>query len=513
MRKISDLSSLRMRSSHNLFSTKVFRVSLALLVFDDACCVMPLVIRADYSQDYLLPPSLEDWVPADHPARFIRDLVGSLDLPSLGFADRESEEGHPSYAADLLLRVWLYGYMQRIRSSRRLEQACRDQMPLVWLTGNHTPDHNTLWRFFQQHRPALKQLFKQVVRVAFDAGLIGMALHAVDGTKVKARSSNRTGWHEQSLKHLLSRLDASIEAAVKDIESSEHVEDASYRMPAELVDAQHRRALIASTLAALAEQERAHYHPLEPEARMQQAGSERTFGYNAQAVVDDAHGLIVGATVVPDENDEHCLVPMLEEVQATVGSTATDTVADKGYATSQAFGELAEKGFEATVPVPKTFGGEVEGPYAASQFSYEATHDIMVCPQGQQLPFHQLRKRRSGLPVRVYRCRCAATCPVRWECSPSKDGRVVSINPHQRAIEKQRARYQDPTHHASYQRRKELIERVFAQIKEHEGFRRWTMRGLEKVQAQWSLLMTTYNLRVLFQLWKARTFVLPASTS
>src|ERR1017187_4040397 len=176
---------------------------------------MSLEIRADYSEQLLFPMALEDYVPADHLARFIRDLVDCLDLPGLGFQERESLEGRPSYSSDLLLKVWLYGYVLRIRSSRRLEQACRDHLGLVWLTGRHAPDHNTLWRFFAHHRPVLKSLFKQVVQVAAEAGMVGMVLHAVDGTKLKARSSNRTGWHAGSLQRALAKLDASIDAGMR----------------------------------------------------------------------------------------------------------------------------------------------------------------------------------------------------------------------------------------------------------------------------------------------------------
>jgi len=156
-------------------------------------------IRADVSRTYVRPPSLEDWVEEDHPARFIRDFVFSLDLLELGFREVEATTGRPGDAVDLLLRVWWYGYVHRIRSTRELARACREHSSLLWLTGRPAPDHNPRWRFWRNNREPLRGLFGQVVGVAYSSGLVGLAVPAVDGTKVRACSSRRSAWHRKDL--------------------------------------------------------------------------------------------------------------------------------------------------------------------------------------------------------------------------------------------------------------------------------------------------------------------------
>ena len=154
-------------------------------------------IQPDYETQYLFPRSLEEWIGAEHPARFVREFVDALDVEKLGLTEeqqarREDPNGRPHYAITLLVKVWLYAYMNGIRSSRALERACRDVLPLVWLAGTHVPDHNTLWRFWKRYHETVRQLFLQSVRVAMQENLVGMVLQAVDGTKIKSSASKRS---------------------------------------------------------------------------------------------------------------------------------------------------------------------------------------------------------------------------------------------------------------------------------------------------------------------------------
>ena len=148
-------------------------------------------IKADYSKTYLLPPSLEDWVPANHPVRFIREFVENLDLKELGFKVESNAEGRPFYSSDIMLKIWLYGYFNKVRSSRELEKQSKENMGLLWLIGMESPDHNTIWRFWKKNKKVLRKIFKESVTTADKLDLVGMVLNAIDGTKIKEYSSNR----------------------------------------------------------------------------------------------------------------------------------------------------------------------------------------------------------------------------------------------------------------------------------------------------------------------------------
>ena len=167
-------------------------------------------IAPDYGQQFLFPPALEDWVPQDHPARFLREFVEQLNLAELGFAMPVTTDGRPPYHPSLLLKIWLYGYFHRIRSTRKLEAACRDHLPLLWLCGLLAPDHNSLWRFWRDNKEALRAVFKQTVQLAVKTGAVGFALQALDGTKIQAACSGPKGWSKEYMEKLLAQLDAEI---------------------------------------------------------------------------------------------------------------------------------------------------------------------------------------------------------------------------------------------------------------------------------------------------------------
>ena len=233
-------------------------------------------------------------MPCNHPVRFLREFVEQLDLPALGFAMPVAVDGRPPYHPSLLLKIWLYGYFHRIRSTRKLEAACYEQLSLLWLTGFLQPDHNSLWRFWRDHKKALRAIFKQTVQLAVRTGAVGLALQALDGTKIQAACSGPQGWSKDYMEKLLAQLDAALDdIELKIVEANAELEAPGYRLPAGLAERQSLRGKIRQGLAQLQADGRSHYHPVEPEARRMKVGDTNRYAYNAQAVADGKEGVIV----------------------------------------------------------------------------------------------------------------------------------------------------------------------------------------------------------------------------
>jgi transposase len=460
-------------------------------------------IAPDYGQQFLLPPALEDWVPKDHPVRFIREFVDQQDLAKLGFAMPIALEGRPPYAPGLLLKIWLYGYHQRLRSTRKLEAACRDQLPLIWLTAMIVPDHNSLWRFWRDNKKALRQLFKQSVRLALKAGLVGLVLQAVDGTKIQAAASSRSGWTREQMQKLLRALDGEIAEAEKQLEQEGAVpEGTGYGLPPQLQERQALREAVKAGLEQLEQDGRSHYHPNEPEARRMKCEGTRPFAYNAQAVVDQSHGVVVAAEVTIEEQDSAQLVGMVEQAQQNTGvQRLVLTVADGSYGSGAQIAEAAERQLDVLVQ-PQEGGSHKEKGYSARDFKYDSMSGTVTCPQKRQLEAGREIKQK-GQWVKRYCCR-AKDCPVAQQCQDPRGRRVIEIWRHTAAVQAMRERLAQAQAQQQLCRRGEIIERHFGQIKQHEGFRRWTVGGADNVRTQWALLNLIGNLRVLYTHWSGR---------
>ena len=390
-------------------------------------------------QAWLLPPSLDELLPEDHPARFVAAFVDGLSTVTLAELeiDKEGEPlGAPAYHPCALLGVWLYGFMTGVRSSRRLEAACHDQIPLLWLTGCQRPDHNTLWRFYRSHRAAMRRLLKETVTIAMKVGYVDLALQAVDGTKVAANASGARTYDAAGLARLMERTEAAIAALEAQNETNDDAPPPA--MPAELRRAQSLKERVQAAQEQLASQKKkqTRVNLTDGDAQLMKGRHGIMPAYNAQAMVSPVgtepakrRGVLITAVdVVDDPTDYAQLAPMLEEAEEMTGVRAGTVLADAGYHA----GANLEAGHERgqTLVIPERPRGGERGTYFKDQFVYDEATDSYRCPEGQMLSFRSMGRAHGKTPIRLYRAPrgvCRA-CPAFGLCTKDKhSGRALWI--------------------------------------------------------------------------------------
>jgi hypothetical protein len=379
---------------------------------------------------------------------------------------------------------------------------------MLWLTGLNAIDHTTLWRFWDKNKGCMKPLFRQTVRVAAGMGLVSMIFHAIDGTKLRPASSSRAALHAKDLEKLLLEVDALLEDMEREI-AQDRDQATEQGLPQELTDARARRKEIARQLQSLNAQGKEHLLPAEPEVGMIKSGAKTDFNYNAQAVADSASGILVAEDVVTDVLDTAALAPMLEQVEqnlkgvegANETGRADDTAADAGYTSQVEIEKVHQAGWNLTVPIGNR--GEMHNALHSHHFAHDTDADCLICPvTGQQLPFARIAKHKDRPEGRIYRCPITKTCPLRTACTTNQRGREIEINYTRPSVLQQVQKHTDGRMGEAMRRRLGLIEPVFGWIKEQLGLRRFTVRGLQNVRAQWSLTCITYNLSKMLRHWQ-----------
>jgi transposase len=465
-------------------------------------------------QTWLFPPTLDELIADDHPVRFIASLVDTLDdsmWQKMSINLNGESLGAPAYHPRALLSVWLYGFMTGTRSSRKLEAACRDQVPYLWLTGWQHPDHNTLWRFYKEHRAKMRHLFKLTVRTAVKMNLVDLAVQAVDGTKIQANAAKDRTYDAEGLQQLLKRTDIVIQELEKQNEAGD--DPSPIHLPEKLRQTQLLRTEVKDAIERLAEEDGLKRVNLtDGDAGLMKSQQGIVAGYNIQAVVsplkvpetDKAGGVLITAVdTVQDAEDHHQLVNMLEQAEDTIGKKADITLADTGYHSGANLAACEQR--KQMVAIPESQEHRLNPPHH-NRFSYDANTDSYVCPFGQTLIFIETR-RLVKKAVRVYGglggvCRLCAAFGV---CTKNRyRGRELLIGPYEAVLRHHREWMATRKAKVAYRRRKELSEPSFGIIKEQMGFRRFLLRGLNNAKSEAVMVATAFNLRTLYRAWRWR---------
>ena len=464
-------------------------------------------------QANLLPARVEDYVDRANPVRAIDAYVCALDLEKLGFRHAGAGSagvGQSPYDPADLLKLYLYGYLNQIRSSRRLEREAQRNLELIWLLKGLTPGYRTIGNFRKDNWAALKAANREFVLLARHAGLVSGALVAIDGAFFHGDASKGSIRTRKGLTKQLAAIDQDIEAYRGALDANDATEekhppagkgrgngdgdggDAGQKLAALMV----KRAQAKADLDRLDESGETQLSKTDPDARLLSKSGQSVAGYNVQIAVDDAHKLIVASEVVNDGNDTGQLYEMAATAKRALDAETLTVVADVGYYNGAALKRCEDDGIVAYVPQAERTGRlEAQGRFSHEDFAYEAATNVYRCPAGEFLkPTKSLRKNTGGRLEIRYTSRkpvCDA-CPLRERCVTAKTPtRDILRWVHEDVIERHRVRMKDAG--ALMRRRAGLAEHPFGTLKCRAGYRHFLVRGFDKVRGEWSLMALCYN--------------------
>jgi transposase len=457
-------------------------------------------------QGVLLPPSLEDYVGTDHPVRAIEAYVSSLDLAKLGFrhAVRAGGAGQPPYAPADLLKLYLYGYLNQVRSSRRLEREAGRNVELMWLLKGLVPGYRTIGNFRRDNVGALQRANRDFVLVMRALDLLGGERVAIDGAFFHGDAGKASIVTRKRLAEQVAALEREVETYSQMLDANDAAEAAEASPPsrtgedvaAKLAQLLARRDAAQGDLARLAANGQTQLSRTDPDARLLAKTGQTVAGYNVQIAVDDKHKLIVASEVVNDGNDTGQLHAMAQAACAALEVTTLQVVADTGYFNGETLKACEDSGIEAFVPEPRRgHQPQTDDRFGLDRFAYDAEADAYHCPAGESLrpmPGRKLDTTGKSRIRYVSRRAACARCPLRPQClAPCADRRVIERWEYQAVIERHRARM---AHAAPMMRcRKALVEHPFGTLKCRAGYRHFLLRGFAKVRGECSLMVLCYN--------------------
>ena len=446
-----------------------------------------------------LPECLEDWIDENNPVRVIEAFVEALNLGELGFAGVDPETtGRPSYHPSVLLKLYIYGYLNRVQSSRRLEREAGRNFEVMWLLGRLVPDHKTVADFRKDTGPAIRKVCARFVELCREMGLLANASIAIDGSKFKAvnnRDKNftrakverRRAQLEESVARYLSQLDTADRQEPSEALAAKttHLKEKLAKLKEEM---ERLKGLEAQMLAAPDQQ----ISLTDPDSRSMATSGRGSgvVGYNVQVAVDTEHHLIVTHEVTNVGNDRAQLAHVGKQAKATLRVASLDAVADRGYFSSEEILACEDAGITVTLPKPMTSGIKAKGRFGKQDFRYAAKDDVYICPAGQKLTYRYTNE-ENGLALRRYWTNICQGCAIKHKCTTGKERRITRWE-HEHVLEAVQKRLdQNPK---AMRQRRETVEHPFGTIKARMGATHFLMKTLPRVASEMALHVLAYNL-------------------
>ena len=456
----------------------------------------------DRSQATLFPECIEDYVDDDNPVRAIDGFVDMLDLAALGFNVEPEATGRPGYHSATMLKIYLYGYLNQVQSSRRLERECGRNLELIWLTGRLAPDFKTIADFRKNNGPAIREVCRQFVALCRGMDLLESATVAIDGSKFKAVNAKEKNFTREKLRRRLGEIDAAINRYLAELDRADEVLSKTGIMPPEagLVRAVKKLAHLRKEEGRLRAVEtrmdatgETQVSLTDPDARSMatQANKPRVVGYNVQSAVDTKHHLIVAHDVIKDGFDRRSLATMARAAREAMGRDDIEAVADKGYYNGEEIVACEDDGISVIVAKPHTSNAAAHGRFDRMDFLYDAEEDIYVCPAGERLTY-RMNSQEQGRTMRVYWTSVCPTCPIKDKCTTGKERRVRRWE-REDVLERVQQRLNDDP--SKIPLRSKTVEHPFGTIKGWMGATHFQMKTLAHVGTEMALHVLAYNMK------------------
>jgi len=476
-------------------------------------------IFKEYRQDhnFLLPPSLDEFVPEDHEVRIISDVVDTLDSSLL--LGRYEGGGAPAYHPTMMLKVLIYAYSLGIYSSRRIAQELKTDTAFMFLSGLQTPDFRTICLFRAQHATVLPNLFVEVVRLCASLGMVGLGHIAFDGTKLKANAALRQSRDMDSLDKEIESVKEQvrwmIEASTRidESEEQEHPDGDGSEIAKELRKKEYRLRKLNEARAILQREELKRVNITDPGSRLMQ-DSRRAIqpSYNGQVAVDDKEQVIVAADITQETTDHHELKRMVEVVGKNLGSLPKEASADAGYSSYENLEYAQQKGLDAYIPddffLALEKKDQSEKRYHKSNFQYDQTRDVYICPEGKDLKRYQEMRRLGKPPFIIYRGKACNECAVKEKCTTGP-ARRITRDGRENLVEAMREKLRSEEGRKIYKKRLYTAEPVLGNMKWNRRRIMMSLRGLEKVRGEFSLMCLVHNVKKVAVAVLAGTISLP----
>jgi transposase len=453
----------------------------------------------DRAQSTLFPESLEDWISEDNPVRVIDVFVDELDLAELGFSGVEPEAtGRPSYHPSVLLKLYIYSYLNRVQSSRRLEREALRNVEVMWLTGRLAPDHKTIADFRKDNGRAIRQVCARFVALCRSMGLLTESSVAIDGSKFKAVNNRDKNFTRAKMERRMAQIEESVARYLQQLDTADRQEPSEALKTktshlkekiAKLREEMQRLVGLRVQMLATPDQQ---ISLTDPDARSMATSGRGSgvVGYNVQIAVETKHHLIITHEVTNVGTDRSQLASIAKKAKATLKIENLDAVADRGYFNSEEILACEEAGITVTLPKPMTSNSKAEGRFGKQDFRYILQEDVYICPAGERLTYSFTTEDR-GLVLRRYRTPACQHCAIKHSCTTGK-GRLISRWEHEHVLEAVQRRLDE--YPEKMRQRRETVEHPFGTIKARMGATHFLMTTLPRVAAEMALHVLAYNM-------------------